>query len=76
MTAIVGKELQEYFMQLSSAEQKSVLQLIKAIVSEKAQPQERISIEQYNQEIDEALANIEKGETYSHEEVVKMSKDW
>ena len=34
----------------------------------------RISIEQNNQEIDEAMEEVKKGEPYSHEEVVKRSK--
>ena len=36
----------------------------------------RISIEQYNKEIDEAMEEIKRGEFYTHEEVVKMSKSW
>ena len=35
-----------------------------------------ISIEQYNKEIDEAMNEIKKGEVYSHEDVVEMSKKW
>ena len=35
---------------------------------------ERISIERYNKEIEEA--EVERGESYSHAEVVKMSKQW
>jgi hypothetical protein len=37
---------------------------------------ERISISQYNIEIEEAMEQVKLGETYSHEEVVKMSKKW
>ena len=76
MTTTVEQELQEYFTQLTSAEQSSFLQLIKTIVTEKTQKQETISLAQYNSEIDEAVTDIEKGDVYSHEEVVKMSKDW
>lgn len=36
----------------------------------------RISIKQYNKEIDEAMEEIKRGEVYTHEEVVKMSKNW
>lgn len=35
-----------------------------------------ISIEQYNQELDEAEAEIDRGEFYSQEEVEKMAKKW
>ncbi len=34
------------------------------------------SIEDYNKEIEEGEAEIERGEFFSHEEVVAMSKSW
>ena len=37
---------------------------------------ERISIEQYNKEIDEAERDIENGNYYTQEEVEKRSKEW
>lgn len=37
---------------------------------------ERISIEQYNRELDESIAQIERGEFYTQEEVEKMAKEW
>ena len=33
-----------------------------------------ISIEQYNEEIDEAIAEIERGDFYTQDEVEKMAK--
>ncbi len=36
----------------------------------------RISIEQYNQEIDESVAQIEREEFYTHEEVGERIKKW
>jgi predicted Zn-dependent protease len=37
---------------------------------------ELISIEQYNRELDESIAQIERGECYTQEEVEKMAKEW
>jgi len=37
---------------------------------------ERISIEQYNKEIDEAERDIENGNYYTQEEVEKRAKEW
>ena len=37
---------------------------------------EPVNIEEYNIEIDEAMEEIKRGESYSHEEVVKISKKW
>ena len=35
-----------------------------------------ISIEQYNQELEEAEAEMDRGESYSQDEVEKMAKGW
>ncbi|QJP34835.1 hypothetical protein F0365_10745 [Nonlabens sp. Ci31] len=37
---------------------------------------ERISIEQYNRELDESIAQIENGEFHTQDEVEKMAKEW
>ena len=37
---------------------------------------QRISIEQYNKELDEADAEFERGEVFTNEEVLAMSKKW
>ena len=35
-----------------------------------------INIEQYNKEIDEAIARVEAGDYYTQAEVEQMAKDW
>ena len=37
---------------------------------------ERITIEQYNQELDEAEAEFEKGEVVTYEELLKQIRKW
>ena len=37
---------------------------------------EQVNLEDYNKDIDEAMKEIARGESYPHEEVVKMSKKW
>ena len=74
-TSAIDKEMHDYFMQLNETEKKSVVQMIKTFLQSRKEF-ERISIEQYNKEIDEAESEIERGESYSHEAVVKMSKQW
>ncbi len=75
MASTIDQELYNCITQLSEAEKKSILQLLKTFVKEGKQKPERISLEQYNKEIEKAVAQIERGEAYSHEEVVKMAKD-
>lgn len=37
---------------------------------------ERISIEQYNKEMGASIAQIERGETYTHQEMQDRIKQW
>jgi hypothetical protein len=60
---------------LSLVEKESLLNVAKNYVQLKTVPGE-IDIEQYNREIDEAVTRVENGEFFSHEEVVRMSKEW
>jgi hypothetical protein len=47
-----------------------------ALLEDDMQEGERISVAQYNKEIDAAMEEVKRGEVYSHEEVVQMSKKW
>ncbi len=74
-TTAIDEEMNDYFTQLNDNEKKSVIQLIKTFLSSRKEF-ERTSIEQYNKEIEEAEAEIESGDFFTHDEVVKMSSDW
>ena len=45
-------------------------------LAEEYQEEKRISIGQYNKEIDESIAQIEKGEIYTHQEVGERISKW
>lgn len=68
----LDSEFSRYWALLTPVQKESLLSVIKSFVI----PRERISIEQYNKEIDEAIARVEAGEFYTQEEVEKMSKEW
>lgn len=74
-TKDLQQEMMQYFMKLNEAERRSVLLMIKTFLSGK-QSGDRISIEQYNQELAEAEAEFERGEFMSHEDVAAMTKNW
>jgi hypothetical protein len=76
MAKALERELLQYILQLDEAEKKSVLQMLKTFLKGREKNLPRISIEQYNKEIDEAIARVEAGEYYTHEEVERMAKDW
>ena len=70
----IEQEMNTYFMQLSLAEKKSVVQMIKTFLQRSKK--EQLSLEEYNKDIDEAMDELARGESVSHDEVVKMSKKW
>ncbi len=76
MAKALERELLEYILQLDEAEKKSVLQMLKTFLKGRGKKLPPISIEQYNKEIDEAIARVEAGEYYTHEEAERMAKDW
>ena len=63
----IQQEMLQYFIQLSDKEKKSVLQMIKTFLQGKIQPSRKISIKQYNKEIDEAMARMDAGEFITQE---------
>jgi hypothetical protein len=76
MAKALEQELFQYILQLDEAEKKSVLQMLKTFVKGREVNVPRITIEQYNREIDEAIARVESGEFYTQEEVERMAKKW
>jgi RNA polymerase-interacting CarD/CdnL/TRCF family regulator len=52
------------------------LKAVYTLLEDDMQEGERISISQYNKEIDAAMEEVKLGEVYSHAEVVEMSKKW
>jgi len=72
----LDKELFQEILKLDETEKQSVLQMLKAFLKGRENKTDRISIEQYNREIDEAIARVESGDFFSNEEVERMSKDW
>jgi len=67
--ALLIKELQQ-------VEDVSLLKAIKAILHYGLKNEGRISIEQYNRELEEAEARIDRGDFFTQEEVEKMAKKW
>jgi len=65
-------ELSKYWALLSPEQKKSLLEVIKSFV----QSPERISIEQYNQELQEAEEEYQAGHYISSEEMLKLIRKW
>jgi hypothetical protein len=75
-TQVINQEMIEYFKQLNNAEKKSVVQLIKTFLKARNDSPGRISIEQYNKELDEAERQIEAGNFITQEDLEKEMETW
>ena len=62
--------------ELQQVEDISLLQAIKAVLHYGLKNEGRISIEQYNRELDEANARIESGKFVSQEDLEKEAARW
>lgn len=71
-TLAIRQKLSDY---LQVADDKKI-RAIYTILQDDINEGNRISIEQYNKEIDEAMEEVKRGEVFTHEEVVKISKTW
>ena len=69
----IEKELNNYIHQLSTDQKKSLLGFIKTMFKSRGEEVESITIEQYNRELDEASAAMDRGEFYTNEEVFSLS---
>ena len=71
----VKKQLDTYLPLLTARQQEILLEMVKNIL-QIDKKEKRITIDQYNDEQNASLKQIETGETVSHEDVVKQSKAW
>jgi L-lactate utilization protein LutC len=76
MENVLDQKLYSYFTQLTEAEKKSVLLMLKTFLASRAGTYEPNSIEQYNKEIDEALAEAGAGNYITQEDMEKQAAKW
>jgi hypothetical protein len=76
MATTIDREMLTYFMQLNEAEKKSVVELLKTFMKNRKEQIEHLSIEQYNKEIDEAMARVSRGEYTTFEDLEKEMQSW
>lgn len=70
-TPSISKEMLSYFMQLNDAERKPVLEMVKTFIGSRKNEMKHQTLEEYNQELEQADAEIEAGDYITHEEVMK-----
>ena len=71
----VQKQVENYLPMLSSKQQVLVLEMIKSFLNIE-NTSGRISQKQYNQEMNEAVAEIDKGKYITHKDALKELSEW
>lgn len=72
----IDSQILRYLPLLESDQKKSILTVIKSFLKSKEDVPKRLTIEEYNKELDEAEARMDAGEFYTMEEVEEMAKKW
>ncbi|QLH31477.1 MAG: hypothetical protein HWD62_02665 [Cyclobacteriaceae bacterium] len=72
----INAEKAHLMKELQQVEDLSLLRAIKAMLHYGLRREGRISLEQYNRELDEAEAEIDRGEFITHEDFKKQMKAW
>jgi len=62
--------------EIKQVEDISLLKTLKAVLHYGLKNEGRISIEQYNRELDEAEERVSRGEFFTQDEVKKMAGKW
>ncbi len=76
MASVVDKELIQYFLKLDEPQKKSLLEMMKSFLNPGNELLQPVSIEQYNQDLDEAMERISNGNFSTLEELEKEMQAW
>jgi hypothetical protein len=74
-TAAIKKQLDGYLPLLSNKQQTLLLEMVKSFLNVDKDTK-RISKKQYNKEINDAVARIDKGNFVSHKDALKELSKW
>lgn len=76
MASVLDKELMRYFVRLTDPQKKSLLEVMKSFLINDEATNERITLDEYNHELDEAMKRISSGEFTTLEELEKEMQAW
>ena len=74
--SVLEQEMSQYFTQLNTEEKKSIVNMIKTFLQTRKQDNSRVTIEQYNKEMEESERQIEDGKFVTHDELEKEMEKW
>jgi predicted transcriptional regulator len=71
-TLTIRQKLSDYLQVADDKKIRAIYTILEDDINEGG----HINIEQYNKEIDEAMEEVKRGEVFTHEEVIKISKNY
>lgn len=74
--SVLEQEMSQYFTQLNTEEKKSIVNMIKTFLQTRKQDNNRVTIEQYNKELEESERQIEDGKFVTQDELEKEMEKW
>ena len=76
-TKVMDLETRKYeFIQRLFDLNETLFERLESFLNNGTKEPQRISLEQYNKEIDEAIEDVEKGNVYTQEEARKIANQW
>ncbi len=72
----LNQEFSIYYDMLSDIQKKSLLTMMKSFLGKSIDKTKRISVTQYNKEIEEAEQRIESGQFVTQESLKEDAKEW
>ncbi len=72
----INAERAHLIKELQQVQDLSLLRAIKVMLHYGLKNEGNISVEQYNRELDEAEAEIDRGEIIAHDDLKKQMKEW
>jgi hypothetical protein len=75
-TISVDSQIKKYMLQLNVEDKQSLLSFLKSMLKSKDDAGSPMSLEEYNQELNDAVSRIDKGEFYTQDEAKKIAESW
>ncbi len=72
----LNQEFYHYYNRLSKVQKESMLSLVKSFLEKSDEKTKRVSVKQYNKELEEAEKRIGEGEYVTHESLKAEAKKW
>lgn len=72
----LNQEFYRYYNRLSKGQKESILSLVKSFLEKDDKKTKRVSVKQYNKELEEAEKRISEGKYTTHESLKAEAKKW